>query len=73
MTDLTLHNIMSEDMVVWAKLHEPKTVSIQVTDEDETTVYDEITHIYAWDSLVSFARQILACDEQVQKDLEVME
>ncbi len=73
MSDLTLHNIMAEDMVIWAKLHEPRTVSIQVTDEDETTVYDEVTHIYAWESLVSFARQILACDEQVQKDLEMME
>lgn len=73
MTNLTLYEIMGEDMTLWAKLVNKKEVLVQVKDELERTVFEESTHIYAWDTLVSFARQVLACDERIQQELEILE
>lgn len=73
MTNLTLYEIMGEDMILWAKLVNKKEVLVQVKDELARTVFEESSNIAAWESLVSFARQIVACDERVQKELEILE
>jgi len=73
MTNLTLYEIMGEDMTLWAKLQNKSEVAVQVKDELDRTVFEESTHIYAWDSLASFARQVLACDERIQQELEILE
>lgn len=73
MTDLTLYDLMGEDMILWAKLVNEKEVLVQVKDELARTVFEESTHIYAWESLVSFARQVIACDERIQMELETFE
>lgn len=73
MTNLTLYEIMGEDMTLWAKLQNKAEVAVQVKNEDDETVFSEVTHIYAWETLVSFAKQIVACDERIQKELEILE
>ncbi len=73
MSHLTLYDLMGEDMIAWAKLVNKKEVLVQVKDELDRTVFEESTHIYAWESLVSFARQVLACDERIQQELEILE
>ncbi len=72
MTSLTLYELMGEDMTIWASLEDKTHVKVRVQDENNQDVYAQVSHIYAWESLVSFAKQVLACDERLQKDLEVI-
>lgn len=73
MTDLTLYQLMSEDMTIWAKLVDNKHINIEIQDELDVAVYNETSHIAAWESLVYFAKQILSVDERIQAKLEDME
>lgn len=71
MTNLTVYDLMGEDMTIECKLIDTKHVHVEVIDERDVLVYAETSHIYAWESLVSFAKQVLACDERLQNDLEI--
>ena len=73
MTNLTLYEIMGEDMTLWAKLVNKKEVLVQVKDELERTVFEEHSHIYAWETLVSFAKQILAANVHIENQKEILE
>lgn len=71
MNELTLYNLMSEDMTIWTSLQGKTHVNVKVQNEEGEVVYAQVSHIYAWESLVSLARQVLACDERLRKDLEL--
>lgn len=60
-------------MTIWATLEDKTHVNVRVQNENNQDIYAQVSHIYAWESLVSFAKQILACDERLQKNLELME
>jgi hypothetical protein len=67
MKQLTVYELMGQDHLIYAHLENNNEITVQiVTDEDEETVFQETTSQFAWDSLVYFARQIVACDERVQ-------
>ena len=70
MKDLTFHDLCGQDHVIFARLEKDNEVTMEVWDEMEEVVYKEKSHIYAWDSLVSFAKMVLQQDEQIQKELE---
>ena len=66
----TLYEIMGEDMGITASMNKDgDAVHVQVHDEEGKCVYDEESHRYAWDSLVSFSRQVLHYDKWF-KDFE---
>ena len=67
--NLSLYEICGEDHYIQAKLHKDGQVEVIVENEDEIEVYNEKSHIYAWDSLVSFAKMILQQNERIQKEL----
>lgn len=70
MTDqntLNLYDIMAQDVTLYAKLVEPNHVKLEVHDENDILVYCETSHIYAWDSLVSFAKQVLRSDARIRE------
>lgn len=69
MNEPTIRDLMGEDMSIFAKLIDRKHVYVEVVDENENQVYEETSHIYAWDSLVSFAHQIIRYDERIQENL----
>lgn len=69
MNEPTIRDLMGEDMSIFAKLIDRKRVYVEVVDENEKQVYEETSHIYAWDSLVSFAHQIIRYDERIQENL----
>lgn len=69
MNEPTIRDLMGEDMSIFAKLIDRKRVYVEVVDENEKQVYEETSHIYAWDSLVSFAHQIIRYDERIQEHL----
>ncbi len=73
MKDLTLYEIMGEDMILWAKLVNKKEVLVQVKDELDTTVFEESSNIAAWETLVSFATQIIAADVHIKNQKEILE
>lgn len=73
MTDLTLYQLMAEDMTIWVKLVDKNHVNIEIQDELDVAVYNETSHIAAWESLVYFAKQIISVDERIQVELEDME
>jgi len=73
MTNLTLYEIMGEDMILWAKLVNKKEVLVQVKDELDRTVFEESSNIAAWETLVSFANQILAANVHVENQKEILE
>ncbi len=70
MTDLTLYDLMAEDMIIWAKLVDKNHVSVKVENEQDEIVYEESSHIAAWESLVYLAKQIISVDERIQSELE---
>lgn len=66
---ISLYDICGEDHYIYAKLEKDGEVRVIVENEDEEEVYHEKSHIYAWDSLVSFAKMVLSQDEKIQKEL----
>ena len=75
MTELTVYDLMGEDHEIEASLNakDPKRVLVEITNEDGQCVYSEESHIYAWESLVLFAQQVLNCDKRIQEHLELLE
>lgn len=71
MNDLRLYEIMGEDHYIRAHLQKGGEVIVEVLNEDSQEVYKEKSHIYAWDSLVSFAKMVLKQDEKIQKELVI--
>ncbi len=68
MKELTLYDIMGSNHYVIANIVDSQ-VNIQVLDEYAAEVFNETSHPFAWDSLVSFARMVLNQDEKIQKEL----
>ncbi len=73
MTNLTVYGLMGEDHEIWAKPIDAKHVQMEIKNEQDERVYFETSHIYAWESLVSFAKQVLACDERLRQEIEINE
>lgn len=74
MKDLTLYELMGDDFYVFAKVKDiPKgntLVEVEVLNDKDERVFYEITHPYAWESLVSFAKQVLQLNKHIEKKLE---
>lgn len=68
MKELTLYEIMGQDHYIIAKA-ENGEVNTKVFDENDETVFNETSHRFAWESLVSFAKMVLSQDVSVQKQL----
>lgn len=72
MTNLTVHDLIGEDHEIQVTLlNGEKHVAIDIHDENSMLVEHLETHIYAWESLVSFAKQVLACDERLRQEIEI--
>lgn len=68
MEDLTLHELMGDDHNVIAR-KEGGQIKTTIINSESEIVYDEISHPYAWESLVAFARNVLHQDEKIQKEI----
>ena len=68
--DITLYDICAEDHRLMAKLRNNKLVHVKIENEDGEVILQDDEHIYAWESLVYFAKQVLYYDKKIQKDLE---
>jgi hypothetical protein len=64
---LSLYDIMAEDLIIYAKRIKGG-IETRVTDENDVEVYREESHQAAWDSLVYFAKQVLAEDARMNKN-----
>lgn len=73
MKELTVYELMGEDYIIYAKLISQNQVSVKIENEDGEVVFKEKTHKYAWESLVYFAKQVLACNERIEQSKEVGE
>lgn len=73
MSALTLYEIMADDLVIYATHLKGKQIAVTVTNEEDVVVFHEDSHVFAWESLVYFARQVLNCDKKIQEDLERLE
>lgn len=69
MKELTLYDIMGSDHYVVADVEKDGQIRTMVIDENDDVVYNESSHKFAWESLVSFARMVISQDEQIQKEL----
>ncbi len=69
MKDLTLYEIMGEDHYIVADVEKDGQVRTMVMNESDDIVFTEVSHRFAWESLVSFAKMVISQDEQVQKEL----
>ena len=67
MDDLTLHDIMGEDMYIIAKKVSDTKVKVEVINDQEESLFIEDTHIYAWEGLVSFAKKVLEADKNISE------
>jgi hypothetical protein len=68
---LTLYDIMAEDMYIQAKLI-GKQVETKVIDENDAVIFQEVSNIAAWDSLVYFAKQILNENRKIEGQLNAI-
>lgn len=68
--ELSFYDICGEDHYIFARLTGIKEVTVVVENESLEEVYHESSHIYAWDSLVSFAKMVLQQNEKIQKELQ---
>jgi len=68
MKELTLYDIMGEGHYIVAD-REDGQIRTCVIDENDEVVFEELSHRFAWDSLVSFARMVIREDEKIQEDL----
>ncbi len=74
MNDLSVHDLMGEDHELTVKLHtDTKHIEITIHDDRCVEVYDDITHINAWESLVYFAKQVINLDRRIQEDIAIIE
>lgn len=73
MNQLTLYDICGDMHYIDAKLEDDGRVTVRVENGDLNVAYEETSHIYAWDSLVSFARMVIKQDKRIQMELEINE
>jgi hypothetical protein len=73
LNDITLHDLMSEDMDVWVTKHTPSTFEIQIDDENGSTVVEEnLIHEFAIDSFARFCRYFLfSYNKAIKKELKL--
>lgn len=60
---------MGEDHYIVADVEKDGQVRTMVMNESDDIVFTEVSHRFAWESLVSFAKMVISQDEQVQKEL----
>lgn len=65
---LRLYDIMAEEMTLWAKKLSSGEIEVRVEDENDNEVYNHISHRFAWDELVYFAKQVLRENERMERD-----
>ena len=66
MSDLTVYDLMGEDMQLTATRLSMNQIAIDIINENGDYVFTESTHEFAWDSLVDFARQVLWSNDQMK-------
>lgn len=69
MTGLTVYELIGEEMKVLATPMSKSSVSINILNENGDVVYNETSHLNAWDSFVDIAKQVIDLDSYVQKQL----
>lgn len=69
MKDLTLYELMGEDHYILAH-YKNKMIEVEVLDHDDKQVFFEITHPYAWETLVAFSKQVLMLNKRIEKKME---
>ena len=70
---LTIDDLMSEDHVIYVAQVSSTIVEITITNEEGDISYSRPTHVHAWDSLVSFARQVITSDTRLSIISELIE
>lgn len=68
--ELTLYQIMSEDMSIFSELTDTNLIHVEVMNDNDEVVYEEKSHIYAWESLVRFATQVISQHIKIQKQIQ---
>lgn len=66
LSEITLYDLMAEDIDVWMKTDEKFGINMQLSDEKgDIIVDDEHVHPYAMESLADFCKQYLRCYERM--------
>lgn len=74
MKALTLYELCGENHIIDVDLISKKQVHVTIVNEEtKTVVYDEKSHIFAWEELVAFANQILLCEKVIERKLEELD
>ena len=68
-TQISLYDICGDEHYIHANLQKDGDIAIEVQNFDGDQVFKETGHIYAWDSLVAFAKMVLSQDEKIQTEL----
>jgi len=67
---ISLYDLMAEDISIQARLTNQKEVSIYLEDEKYKPLAHDKTHLYAWESLVYLAKQIISENDKIQREIE---
>lgn len=65
---LELYDILAEDHEIWMKKTKDGQIEVNVFNEDDACVYHESSHPAAWESLVYFAKQVIAENERLERE-----
>ncbi|CAB4152188.1 hypothetical protein UFOVP685_27 [uncultured Caudovirales phage] len=68
LTEITLYDLMAEDLDVWIKIDKKFGFNLQIDDENGDILIDE-EHIHpcAADSFANFCRRYLACYDRANQ------
>lgn len=62
---------MGEDHTIYANMLSDGDIRVTIENENNAMVYQEKSHIYAWEYLVDFAKQVLYVDRHIQNELKL--
>ena len=71
LNDVTLYDLMAEDLDVWVTKHKSFGFNLEIDDENgEPLIRDEGIHPYAIDSFADFCRRYVACYDRANQQQE---
>lgn len=66
-TKFSVYDLLSEDHDIYIRrnTNNPKEIDIRIDDKKGNAVYQERSHIFAWQSLVNFAEQVIELNKSI--------
>lgn len=66
MNELTFYDLIADHHYIFARKEPYGNILIQIMNYDDELVYDESSHRFAWEELVSFANMVIEQNRMIE-------